>query len=551
MSDTSRESQKKEAWRRAEAEAERLRPLHLRELFADHPKRGEELILEAAGLYLDYSKNRIDTSGLEALIGLASAHDLEQRRDAMFRGEPVNNTEGRPALHTALRLPRGRSLILDGVDIVREVHSVLDRMALFADRIRNGELRGHTGHPIRNIINIGIGGSDLGPRMAYEALRHYSRRDVRFRFISNVDGSDFQEATCDLDPAETLFLVCSKTFTTQETMTNARSARQWVLDGLGAGPEPGPVVARHFAAISTNLAAVEQFGIERENTFGFWDWVGGRYSLCSAIGLSTMIAIGPERFGEMLAGFHAMDEHFRTTPLPVNMPALHGLLCLWYRDFFGAASRAVVPYLRYLHRLPAYLQQLTMESNGKRVRADGSAVGAPTGPVFWGEPGTDGQHSFFQLLHQGTDTIPVDLIGALAPLEPLGDHHELLTANLLAQAEALAFGKTEEEARAEGVPEHLIPHRSFPGNRPSNMILVERLTPAALGALIALYEHSTFTQATVWGINPFDQWGVELGKAMADRIAPELSSDAAPTAHDSSTRALIRRYRELNSRRSR
>lgn len=524
--------------------AEELDGLHLRDLFAADPARGERLTVEAAGLYLDYSKNLVDDQTLKLLAELAVEHGLEARREAMFRGEAVNGTERRPALHVALRMPADRSLTVDGVDVVKEVHEVLGRMARFADAVRSGDRRGHTGLPIRNVVNIGIGGSDLGPRMAYEALRHYSARELNVRFVSNVDGSDFAEASRDLDPAETLFLICSKTFTTQETMTNARTAREWLLNGLARDGQRSPesAVADHFVAISTNAAAVAEFGIDAERTFGFWDWVGGRYSMCSAIGLSTMIAIGPTRFLELLAGFHAMDEHFREAPPAQNMPVLLGLLAVWHRSFLGAASQAIVPYDQYLHRFPAYLQQLTMESNGKSVRGDGSVVGTATGQVYWGEPGTDGQHSFFQLLHQGTDLIPVDLIGFLRPLDPVGDHHRLLIANLFAQAEALAFGKTAEEVRGEGIAEELVPHRTFPGNRPTNMILAERLTPAALGALVALYEHATFTQATIWGINPFDQWGVELGKELAGRIAPELASED-PLDHDSSTNALIRLYR--------
>ena len=570
MSESTLEGRQDDAWRRLESEANRLRGLHLRQIFADDPGRGDRLSLEAAGLYFDYSKNRVDDRVLALLADLAEECSLEAKRDSMFRGEHVNNTEGRPALHTALRMPRDRSLVVDGVDVVDQAHSVLVRMVSFADRVREGQWRGHDGRPIRNVVNIGIGGSDLGPRMAYDALRHYSAPGLDVRFVSNVDGSDFLEATRGLDPGETLFLICSKTFTTQETMTNARSAREWLLSSLpagngSAGPGPArtgtgsaahihPAIARHFAAISTNSEAVREFGIDSENMFEFWDWVGGRYSMCSAIGLSTMIAIGPERFYEMLAGFHCMDEHFREAPLLENMPVLHGLLAVWYRSFFGTASQAVVPYDRYLGRFPAYLQQLTMESNGKRVRRGGDRSPGPTGQVFWGEPGTDGQHSFFQLLHQGTDLIPVDLIGMLRPLETLGDHHRLLVANLFAQAEALAFGKTAEQVLAEGVPEELVPHRSFPCNRPSNMILAQRLTPATLGALVAFYEHSTFTQAALWDINPFDQWGVELGKALAGRIVPELAEGKdGRLDHDSSTNALIRRYRAENfpTRRSR
>lgn len=548
MSKTTSERTPGAVARELASKAAQVESAHLRELFAAAPLRGQRLTTEAAGLYLDYSKNRVDDEALKLLTELAEESDLAGRREAMFSGDPVNTTEGRPALHVALRMPASRSLLVDGVDVVRQVHNVLGRMTEFAEKVRAGSWRGHTGRPIRNVVNIGIGGSDLGPRMAFEALRFYSSRELNIRFVSNVDGSDFGEATRGLDPAETLFLVCSKTFTTQETMTNARTARDWLLSEIGGTPRPHashPAVANHFVAISTNSARVIEFGIDPANMFGFWDWVGGRYSMCSAIGLSTMIAIGPTRFSEMLAGFHAMDEHFREAPLAQNMPVLLGLLAVWHRDFLGATSQAVVPYDQYLHRFPAYLQQLTMESNGKSVRRDGSPVGGSTGPVYWGEPGTDGQHSFFQLLHQGTDLVPVDLIGFLRPLDDVGDHHRLLTANLFAQAEALAFGKTTEEARAEGVPEELLPHRRFPGNRPSSMILADHLSPAALGALVSLYEHSTFTQATIWDINPFDQWGVELGKELAGRIAPELATGPTMNAldHDSSTNALIRLYR--------
>jgi glucose-6-phosphate isomerase len=514
---------------------------HLRELFAEDPERGERLTLTAGELFLDYSKNRITPETIELLTALARERGVEERRDAMFAGERINTTEDRSVLHVALRMPRERSLIVDGTDVVAEVHEVLERMSDFAGRVRSGEWRGHTGRPIRNVINIGIGGSDLGPVMAYEALRHYSRREMNFRFVSNVDGTDFAEATVDLDPAETLFIVASKTFTTLETMTNAQTAREWALAGLGGEQE---AIAKHFVAVSTNAEAVAEFGIDTANMFGFWDWVGGRYSMDSAIGLSTMVAIGSERFAELLAGFHAMDEHFRTAPLERNMPALLGLLTVWYANFFGAQSVAVLPYDQYLKRFPAYLQQLTMESNGKRVRLDGTEVDMATGPIYWGEPGTNGQHSFFQLLHQGTHLVPADFIGFQRSLNPIGEHHDLLVANLFAQAEALAFGKTADEVRAEGVAEELVPHRTFPGNRPSNMILAERLTPAVLGNLVALYEHAVFTQGAIWGINSFDQWGVELGKALAKRIVPELrAAGDDELGHDSSTDALIRRYR--------
>jgi glucose-6-phosphate isomerase len=514
---------------------------HLRELFDADPRRGERMVAEAAGLHLDYSKNRVTDETIELLSRLATESGLAERREAMFRGEHINNTEDRPVLHVALRMPRERSLIVDGEDVVKQVHEVLDRMAAFADRVRSGEWRGHTGEQIRNVVNIGIGGSDLGPVMAYEALRHYSRRELNFRFVSNVDGTDFAEATRDLDPAETLFVVCSKTFTTLETMTNARTAREWTLGGLG-GDEGA--IAHHFVAVSTNADGVAEFGIDTENMFGFWDWVGGRYSMDSAVGLSTMVAIGPERFAELLAGFHAMDEHFRETPVERNLPALMGLLAVWYGDFFGAETVAVLPYEQYLKRFPAYLQQLTMESNGKHVTLDGRPVDYETGAVYWGEPGTNGQHSFYQLIHQGTKLIPCDLIGFDEPLNPLGRHHDLLIANVFAQAEALAFGHTAEEVRAEGTPSELVPPRVFEGNRPTNVLLGRRLTPEALGSLVALYEHSVFTQGAIWGLNSFDQWGVELGKALAARIVTEIEVPHEPELdHDSSTNALIRRYR--------
>jgi glucose-6-phosphate isomerase len=514
---------------------------HLRELFAEDPERGERLTLEAAGLFCDYSKNRVTDETLSLLAALAQECGVAERREAMFRGEHINSTEDRAVLHVALRMPRERSLIVDGEDVVKQVHEVLDRMGSFADRVRGGAWRGHTGEPIRNVINIGIGGSDLGPVMAYETLRHYSRREMTFRFVSNVDGTDFAEATRDLDPAETLFIVSSKTFTTLETMTNAHTARAWSLAGLG-GDEAA--IAKHFVAVSTNAEGVSEFGIDTDNMFGFWDWVGGRYSMDSAIGLSTMLAIGPQAFGEMLGGFHAIDQHFREAPAGSNLPELLGLLAVWYGDFFGSQTVAVLPYEQYLKRFPAYLQQLTMESNGKHVTLDGARVDYETGAVYWGEPGTNGQHSFYQLIHQGTKLIPCDLIGFEETLNPLGDHHDLLISNVFAQAEALAFGKTADEVRAEGVAEELVPHKTFEGNRPTSVILARRLTPETLGSLVALYEHSVFTQGAVWGVNSFDQWGVELGKALAVRIIPELqAADEPELAHDSSTNGLIRRYR--------
>jgi glucose-6-phosphate isomerase len=534
------------AWLALDRHYADIADLHLRQLFASDPDRGDRLVAEGAGLHLDYSKNRITHETVGLLVALAEQSGLAERRDAMFRGERINVTEDRSVLHVALRMPRERSLIVEGTDVVKEVHAVLDRMSAFCERVRGGEWRGHTGRAITNVINIGIGGSDLGPVMAYEALRHYSRRDLTFRFVSNVDSTDFVEATRDLDPAETLFIVSSKTFTTLETMTNARTAREWLLSGLG-GDEAA--IARHFVAVSTNAEEVSRFGIDTENMFGFWDWVGGRYSMDSAIGLSTMLAIGPERFREMLAGFHAVDEHFREAPADANLPALHGLLCVWYADFFGTETVGVFPYERYLVRFPAYLQQLTMESNGKHTTINGTRVDYDTGAIFWGEPGTNGQHSFYQLLHQGTRLVPCDLIAFMQPLNPLGDHHDLLVANVAAQAEALAFGKTGEEARAEGIADRLIAHRTFEGNRPSNLIVAERLDPRTLGALVALYEHSVFTQGTVWGIDSFDQWGVELGKALAQRIVPELQSQDEPDlAHDSSTNAFVRRYRRARQR---
>jgi glucose-6-phosphate isomerase len=530
------------AWHALTAHFEQVRDLHLRSLFADDPSRGQRLVAEGAGLYLDYSKNRITDDTVRLLLALADECGLRDRIEAMFRGEKINTTEGRAVLHVALRAPRDATIILDGDNVVPHVHEVLDRMVAFVGQVRDGQWRGHTGQRVRTVINIGIGGSDLGPVMAYEALKHYSSRDLSFRFVSNVDGTDFAEATRDVDPAETLFIVSSKTFTTLETMANAQAARRWVLNTLGSEH----AIGRHFVAVSTNAAAVAKFGIEADHMFGFWDWVGGRYSMESAIGLSTMIAIGPEHFRAMLAGFRAMDEHFRTAPFERNLPVLMGLLTIWYTNFFEASTVAVLPYEQYLKRLPAYLQQLTMESNGKHVRRDGTRVDYQTGPIYWGEPGTNGQHSFYQLIHQGTRLIPADFIGFGQTLNPLDDHHDVLTANVFAQTEALAFGKTAQEVRAEGTPEWLLPHRTFEGNRPTNTILADRLTPETLGALIALYEHSVFTQGTVWQIDSFDQWGVELGKVLATRIVPELTSYGEPVlAHDSSTNALIRRYRRL------
>jgi len=528
------------AWKDLTAHYERIRPQHLRALFAADPTRGERLTAEAAGLYLDYSKNRITDETLALLVRLAEESGLPARIEAMFRGDTINVTERRAVLHVALRALRDASIVVDGANVVPRVHAVLNKMAGFAEAIRTGTWRGYTGKPIRNVVNIGIGGSDLGPVMAYEALRHWSTRAMKFRFVSNVDATDLVEATRDLDPSETLFIVASKTFTTLETMTNATSARAWLLQGLG----DARAVAKHFVALSTNTAKVVEFGIDPTNMFEFWDWVGGRYSMDSAIGLSTMIAIGAEHFRAMLAGFHRMDEHFRTAPLARNLPVLLGLLTVWYTDFFGAETVAVLPYEQYLKRFPAYLQQLTMESNGKRVTLDGNVVTYPTGPVYWGEPGTNGQHSFYQLIHQGTRLIPCEFIAFARSQNPLGPHHDQLVANVFAQAEALAFGKTADEVRAEGAPPALVPHRVFEGNRPSNVILGRELTPEVLGTLVALYEHSVFTQGTIWGVNSFDQWGVELGKVLAQRIVPELESAAEPRlAHDSSTNALIRRYR--------
>ncbi|MDQ5854433.1 MAG: glucose-6-phosphate isomerase [Chloroflexota bacterium] len=530
------------AWRALMAHHQTIKDAHLRTLFAEDPRRGERLVAEAAGLYLDYSKHRITDETLRLLVQLAEECGLRERIDAMFRGDKINVTEQRAVLHVALRAPRDQSIVVDGEDVVPEVHAVLDKMADFANRLRSGEWTGYTGKRIRNVINIGIGGSDLGPVMAYEALKHYSQRDMTFRFVSNVDGTDFAEATHDLDPAETLFIVASKTFTTLETMTNARTAREWTLQALG----DDQAIARHFVAVSTNTAEVAKFGIDTANMFEFWDWVGGRYSMTSAIGLSTMAAIGPDNFRAMLHGFHAMDEHFRSAPFERNLPVLMALLGVWYNNFFGAQTVAVLPYDQYLKRFPAYLQQLTMESNGKYVTLDGQRVRYETGPIYWGEPGTNGQHSFYQLIHQGTKLIPCDFIGFCQTLNPVGNHHDLLMANVFAQAEALAFGKTAEEVKAEGTPDWLVPHRTFEGNRPSNTILVERLTPHTLGALVALYEHSVFAQGTIWNIDSFDQWGVELGKVLAQRIVPELESESEPELrHDCSTNALIGRYRRL------
>ena len=528
------------SWKALEAHFGEIRDTQLSDLFAADPDRGERLAAGGAGLYLDYSKNRINDETIGLLTSLTEECGMPERREAMFRGDRINVSENRSVLHVALRMPRDRSLVVGGVDVVKEVHEVLNRMAAFCERVRSGEWQGHTGKPIRNVINIGIGGSDLGPVMAYEALRHYSKRDMTFRFVSNVDGTDFVECTRDLDPDETLFIISSKTFTTLETMTNARTARQWSLDALG----DESAVAKHFVAVSTNAEGVSEFGIDTDNMFGFWEWVGGRYSMDSAIGLSTMLAIGPDRFGEMLAGFHAMDEHFLETPTESNLPALMGMLAVWYGDFFGAQTVAVLPYNQYLHRFPAYLQQLTMESNGKHVTLDGRRVDYQTGAVYWGEPGTNGQHSFYQLIHQGTELIPSDFIGFERSLNPIGEHHDLLMANVFAQTEALAFGKTADQVREEGTPEELVPHRVFEGNRPSNTILAAELTPEMLGTLVALYEHSVFTQGAIWGIDSFDQWGVELGKVLAKRIVPELeAADEPDLAHDSSTNVLIRRYR--------
>ena len=530
------------AWSALERHHAKVSEAHLRDLFAADPQRGTRLTLEAAGIFLDYSKNRVTDETLALLLRLAEESGLRERIDAMFDGEHINVTEDRAVLHTALRAPSGESVMVDGRNVVPDVHAVLNRMAAFADSVRDGHWLGHSGRRIRNVVNIGIGGSDLGPVMAYRALRAYSRRDLTFRFVSNVDGTAFMEATRDLEPAETLFIVSSKTLTTVETMRNAAAARRWIVAGLG----DEAAVARHFVAVSTNAVEAARFGIDTVNMFGFWDWVGGRYSMDSAIGLSTMLAIGPEHFRAMLAGFHEMDEHFRTAPFERNLPVLLGLLTVWYANFFGTQTVAVLPYDQYLERFPAYLQQLTMESNGKSVTLDGTRVDYETGPIFWGEPGTNGQHSFYQLIHQGTRLIPADFIGFLQPLNPLGDHHDLLTANLIAQTEALAFGRTADQVRVEGTPEWLVPHRVFEGNRPSNTILAERLTPTTLGRLVALYEHSVFTQGTIWNLDSFDQWGVELGKVLATRVAAELTAADEPAAgHDSSTNALIARYRSV------
>jgi glucose-6-phosphate isomerase len=534
---------KRSAWSALASHYKSASKLHLRQLFADDPKRGQRMAIEAVGLYLDYSKNRVTDETLKLLGRLAEESGLRARIDAMFRGDKINITENRAVLHVALRAPKDASILVDGKNVVPEVHAVLDKMADFSDRVRSGAWKGHTGKRIRNVANIGIGGSDLGPVMAYEALKHYSQRDMTFRFVSNIDGTDFAEAVRDLDPAETLFIVSSKTFTTLETMTNAHTARAWSLAALG-GDERS--VAKHFVAVSTNATEVAKFGIDTANMFGFWDWVGGRYSMDSAIGLSTMIAIGPNNFRAMLDGFHQMDEHFRTAPFETNLPVITGLLSVWYNDFLGAQTVAVLPYEQYLKRFPAYLQQLTMESNGKHVTLNGKAVARDTGPIYWGEPGTNGQHSFYQLIHQGTRLIPCDFIAFAKPLNPLGQHHDMLLANVFAQTEALAFGKTPEQVKAEGTPDWLVPHRVFEGNRPSNTILAERLTPETLGKLVALYEHSVFTQGVLWNIDSFDQWGVELGKVLAKRIIPEVENFSEPTLdHDSSTNNLIRQYRKL------
>jgi glucose-6-phosphate isomerase len=530
------------AWKALGAHYQKIRDMHLRQLFVDDPARGERFTVETGGIFLDYSKNRITDETLGLLVQLAEESGLRTHIDAMFSGEKINITENRAVLHVALRAPKGESIFVDGEDVVPSVHAVLDKMAAFADRVRSGAWKGHTGKRIRNVINIGIGGSDLGPVMAYEALKYYSQRDITFRFVSNVDGTDFAEAVRDLNAEETLFLIASKTFTTLETMTNAHSARDWALAGLGGDEK---AVAKHFVAISTNAKEVTKFGIDTANMFEFWDWVGGRYSMDSAIGLSTMVAIGPDNFRAMLDGFHQMDEHFRTAPFANNLPVLLGLLTVWYTDFFDAQTVAILPYEQYLKRFPAYLQQLTMESNGKHVTLDGTRVVTDTGPIYWGEPGTNGQHSFYQLIHQGTRLIPCDFIGFYKALNPLGRHHDMLMANVFAQAEALAFGKTAEQVKAEGTPDWLVPHRVFEGNRPSNTILADKLTPEVLGKLIALYEHSVFTQGTIWSIDSFDQWGVELGKVLAQRIIGELESATEPALmHDTSTTSLVRRYRQ-------
>jgi len=538
-----RTATKRSAWSALASHHNTASKLHLRQLFADDPKRGQRMVVEAVGLFLDYSKNRVTDETLKLLSQLAEESGLRARIDAMFRGDKINITEKRAVLHVALRAPKDATILVDGKNVVPEVHAVLDKMADFSNRIRSGAWTGHTGKRIRNVVNIGIGGSDLGPVMAYEALKHYSQRDMTFRFVSNIDGTDFAEAVRDLDPAETLFIVSSKTFTTLETMTNAHTARAWSLAGLGGDEQS---VAKHFVAVSTNATEVAKFGIDTANMFGFWDWVGGRYSMDSAIGLSTMVALGPDNFRAMLDGFHQMDEHFRTAPFEANLPVVMGLLSVWYNDFFDAQTVAVLPYEQYLKRFPAYLQQLTMESNGKHVTLDGKPVVRDTGPVYWGEPGTNGQHSFYQLIHQGTRLIPCDFIAFVKPLNPVGRHHDILLANVFAQTEALAFGKTPEQVKAEGTPDWLVPHRVFDGNRPSNTILADRLTPETLGKLVALYEHSVFTQGALWNIDSFDQWGVELGKVLAQRIIPELESGAEPMLnHDSSTNNLIRRYRKL------
>jgi glucose-6-phosphate isomerase len=536
---------RRKAWTALKKHYKTAQALHLKKLFDDNPRRGEEFTLEAVGIYLDYSKNRITDKTLKLLLDLAKESGLRERIDAMFRGDKINVTENRAVLHVALRAPKNETILVDGKNVVPEVHTVLDKMTAFSNRVRSGEWKGHTGKRIKNVINIGIGGSDLGPVMAYEALKHYSERSMTFRFVSNVDSTDFAEAILDLDPTETLFIISSKTFTTLETMTNAHTARDWSLKGLGGDEK---AVAKHFVAVSTNEAEVSKFGIDTANMFGFWDWVGGRYSMDSAIGLSTMLAVGPDNFRAMLSGFHQMDEHFRTTPFERNLPVLLGLISVWYNDFFGAQTVAVLPYEQYLKRFPAYLQQLTMESNGKHVTLAGKPVNYETGPIYWGEPGTNGQHSFYQLIHQGTRLIPCDFIAFGKALNPLGRHHDILIANVCAQTEALAFGKTAKQVKAEGTPDWLVPHRVFEGNRPSNTLLLDRLTPEALGKLVALYEHSVFTQGTIWQIDSFDQWGVELGKVLAQRIIPELESKTEPKLnHDSSTNALIRRYRKLKN----
>lgn len=536
------DEQKTGVWNELETHYGDIESSHLRDLFASDPQRADRFQLEAAGIFLDYSKNRISDTTLSLLVKLAKASGLSERIEAMFSGERINTTEDRAVLHTALRAPRGANIQFEGKNVVDDVHEVLDRMATFCQRVASGDWTGHTGKPIRNIVNIGIGGSDLGPVMAYEALKHYSNRNLTLRFVSNVDATDFAEATQDLDPAETLFIVASKTFTTQETMTNAQSARGWLLSGLGGDKA---AVAKHFVAVSTNAEQVSAFGIDTDNMFGFWDWVGGRYSMDSAIGLSTMLALGPDNFCDMLSGFHEMDEHYRTAPIDQNMPALLGLLTVWYVNFFGAQTTAILPYDQYLKRFPAYLQQLTMESNGKRVKLCGDPVGYDTSPIYWGEPGTNGQHSFYQLIHQGTHLIPCDFIAFAQSLNPAGDHHDKLIANVIAQGEALAMGKTAEQVKAEGTTGALVSHRVFEGNRPSNTFFINKLTPAVLGKLVALYEHSTFTQGVIWEVNPFDQWGVELGKQLAKAIVPELTDSAGSLAHDGSTNGLIERYRKM------